>query len=120
MRGVLLVRLDHRVLVCLVPFNLRNQLLGDRLLNLVPARPIDVAEQVVELLQNIGQPVHLRFRLVSAAVGGYRIDFSVLVRQLDVAHRLLLHTVAVHVDRRQKSPLKGRPRPERAAWEREN
>ena len=96
--GVLFIRVGHRVLVRPVGGNLRGQLLGNHFLDLVLVLPLDVAEPVIELPNDVREGLHLRFRLLPAAACGGRLDLGVLVGKLNVARRLLLHPIAVHVD----------------------
>ena len=52
----------------------------------------------VEALEDVREAVEFGVRSVAAAVSRKRLDLSILVRQLDVYHRLLLYPLAVHVD----------------------
>ena len=61
--------------------------------------PVDVAEQVVECPEDVGQRVELGLGPMSAASCRYRPDLRVLVREEHADGCLLLDAVAVHVDR---------------------
>ena len=95
---VLLVGVGHGVLVGPVIGDLRGKILGNHPLDLVLVLPLDVAEPVVELPDDVGETVELRFWLLSNALWRHRLDLCVLIGKLDVLDRLLLHPVAVHVD----------------------
>ncbi len=86
--GVLPVGVLHGVLVGLVRGDLGRNLFGDDLADLVAVLPVDVAELVVERLQDVGQVIKLRLRDSTATLGRDRTDLGVLVRQSDLHRRL--------------------------------
>ena len=96
--GVLLVGVLLRVLVGGVGRDPVGNVLGDEAVDAVRVGPGDVAELVVEGLEDVGQPVEFRLGLVAAAAGRHGADLGVLVGQLHLHRRLLLDAVAVHVD----------------------
>ena len=93
--GGLLVVVLHGVLVGRARYHFGRDLLGDDLADLVGILPIDIAELVVERLDNVAQLVQLRFRLASAATGRNRTDFGILVRKADLQAGFYLDTPAI-------------------------
>ena len=57
----------------------------------------DVAELVVEHLEDVREPVEFRFGLVASASGRHRLDLGVRIGELALDGGLLLDAVAVHV-----------------------
>ena len=68
--GVLTIGVGHGVLVRLVSSHLRGQFLGEHFQNPVVVFPFDVAEALVELADDIGEPVQLRVALLADAFRG--------------------------------------------------
>src|SRR5690606_12606197 len=95
---VLLTRVGLRVLVGLVLRHARRNLFGDDLANLVGVMPLDVAEQVVELLDDVRQPVQLWLAATSTTSRRWRFDECVRVVHRHPHRSLGLSAVAVHVD----------------------
>ena len=77
--------------------NLRRDALGNAIL----VAPGDIAEQVVEALEDVGQVVQLGVGLPPSPIGGHGADLGILVGQRERHGRPLLDPVAVHVDRFQ-------------------
>lgn len=102
--GGFLVVVLHGVLVGGIRRYLGRDLLGDNLADLVAVFPIDVAELVVERLDDVAQLVQLRFRFAATATGRHRSDFGILIRKADLQAGFHLDTVAVHVDGLQDAP----------------
>ncbi len=77
--GVLLVGVLHGVLKGGVGGDLGGDVLGDELVDAVGVGPGNVAELVVEGLEDVGEPVEFRLGLVAAAASGDGLDLGVLV-----------------------------------------
>ena len=97
---------ERRRLVGVLPRVLERGVLGhagrnglsDELPHAVGVFPRDVAEVVIERLQDVREPIQVGLRQVASAARRHRVDFGVLVGQQDLLHRPLLDPVAVHVD----------------------
>ena len=96
--GILPVRVLLGILVGRVGGHPGGDLLCDQLVDAICIGPRDVAELVVERLQNARQVLKLGLCPVAATRGGHRLDLGVLVGKLDLHRRLLLDAVTVHVD----------------------
>jgi hypothetical protein len=77
--GVLLVRIAHGVLVGFVGSHLHRDFLADDLADFVGVFPLDIAELVIERLDDVAQAIQLRLGFAAAAAGGNRLDFRILV-----------------------------------------
>ena len=77
--GGLPVVVLHGVLVGRVRRHLARDIFGDDLADLVGVLPVDIAELIVERLDNVAQWFQFRFRLISAAAGRRRLDFGILI-----------------------------------------
>ena len=97
--GILFIGMPASVLIGAVGGNLGGNLFGNQLVHPIRVSPGDVAELVVECLEDIGEPVEFGLRLMAAAGRRYRLDLRVLVWQLDLHRRLLLNTITVHINR---------------------
>ena len=86
-----------RILVGRVGSNLGRDVVSDALCDSVGVGE-ERAEVLVERLEDVAQAVELRLRLVAVSIRRYRLNLRVLVLQGDLHRRLLLNTVAIHVD----------------------
>ena len=96
--GVLLVGVRLRVLVGLVLRNTCRDLLGDNLADLVLVLPLDVAEEVVEGLDDRGESVDVGFALAATATRRHWLDGCVGIVHRHLQRCFGLNPVAVHVD----------------------
>ena len=96
--SVLFVGVALRVLVGFVRRYPLGDFFGDELTDAITVRPVDIAEEVVEGLDDRGQPFKLRLWPVTAALQRYRIDLFVFIGKEQTLCSLLLDPVAVHVD----------------------
>ena len=71
---------------------------GDELAHPVSVFPLNVAEMLVEDLDDVRESVQFRFGAVTSLARWHRLYLGVLVGQHDPLHRPLLDPVAVHVD----------------------
>src|SRR5690606_31537399 len=97
--NIVLVGVLCRVPVRAIGPNLRRDVFGDASDDAVRIAPFCVPEVVVEALDDVREAVELRFGTTGGAAGGYWVDLSVLVGELDGTDGLLLDAVAVHIDR---------------------
>ena len=84
--GVLSIRVLLRVAEGGICHSGRNGL-DDELPHSVGVFPVNVAEEVVERLEDVRQPVQLLLASATPAGGRHRIDLGVLVRQQNLLHR---------------------------------
>lgn len=103
--SILTVRVFHDVLMRTVLADLLRQFNRDKLRNSIRVLPFDIPEQIVELLNDVRQPIKLRFRLAPAGLPGHWLQLTALITQNDLLHRLLLDTIAVHITR-VENPLR--------------
>ena len=77
--------------------DLRRNVVADAL-----SDPVGVSEQraelLIERLQDVAQAIELGLGLVAASIRRHRLDLGICIRQSDLHSRLLLDSVAVHVD----------------------
>ncbi|AEP13506.1 hypothetical protein Cabther_B0508 [Chloracidobacterium thermophilum B] len=78
--GVLFVRELPSVLVGGVGGNARRNFLGNEFAHPIGISPRNVAELIVERLDDVGKPVEFWFRLVPTARSGYRFDLGSGIR----------------------------------------
>jgi len=96
--GVLLVGVRLRILISLVLRHTRRDILGDDLADLVLVLPLDVAEQIVESLDDRRELVDICLIRATTAPRRYRIDRGIGIGHSHLQGRFGLHPVAVHVD----------------------
>jgi hypothetical protein len=96
--GVLFIRVLSCVLVGRIDCHAGRDVLRNELVHPVGVRPGDIAELVIEGLENVGKPIQLRFREGHPARRLCRFDIRILIRKLDLDGCLLFHPVTVHVD----------------------
>jgi len=59
--GILLVVVFDGVLICLILSQLIRNFFGDQLANLILVVPFDIAKELIELLEDVGEEIKLRF-----------------------------------------------------------
>lgn len=97
--GVLLVGILPGILIGRIGRDAVRDIDGDQLVNPVDIAPGNVAEMLVEGLEDVGEPVQLGLGLAAAGRNG--CDLRIGVWQLNAGGSLFFDAVTVHVDRFQ-------------------
>ena len=95
--GILFIRVLLGISICAVLRDSARYVLGNQSSDSVFVLPFS-SEQVIKVLEDVLEVVEFRLGLAAGPGSGGGFDLGVLVGKLDILHRLLLDTVAVHVD----------------------
>lgn len=87
---VLAVGMFHGVLIRFIRRHLRGNLFADHCLDLVAVLPIDIAELIIERLDDVAESIEFGFRLSTATARRDGTDFGILVRKCNADGRLHL------------------------------